>query len=243
MRTNEAGLPGVQVVGPTGAGPWSSVARHTTMHTSPGPPGELRVVAMTRSSLTVAWDTAADHGRAVDRYVLEYMPQDGACWLLAMSDLQVSCEVPGLAPGQFYTFRVRADNAVRSQPLPPFPASHSCASVWRSGRSASRQPNPTGGAAAVVYTPDRSAARALWTGGMHRRAAAALRPGRHPVGVLLWRPDVQAHRVARLTSQRCTAWRVGHHTGVAAAVCTCGPTTGVHRLSSHAAVKAGAGCC
>lgn len=103
----------MQAINQSGAGPCSSIVQHTTTAGMPGPPGDLRVVAMTMTSLTLAWDAAAEHGRSVERYVLEYMPQGGSCWVLAMADLQVSCEITGLSPGQMYMFRVRADNAVR----------------------------------------------------------------------------------------------------------------------------------
>eukprot|EP00892_Ulva_mutabilis_P011543 jgi/Ulvmu1/8761/UM048_0016.1 len=122
----------LQAINRAGAGPCSSVVRHMTMAGMPGPPGDLRIVAMTATSLTLAWDAAAEHGRSVSRYVLEYMLQGGSGWLLAMADLQISCEVAGLTPGQVYVFRVRADNAngmglwarplvarVHDRPLPP----------------------------------------------------------------------------------------------------------------------------
>lgn len=109
----------MQAINCCGVGPFSSIVRHMTMAGMPGPPGDLRVAAMTATSLTLAWDAAAEHGRSVTRYVLEYMPHGGNRWMLAMADLQVSCEVPGLTPGHVYVFRVRADNAVRLYPVPP----------------------------------------------------------------------------------------------------------------------------
>lgn len=130
----------MQAINPAGVGPWSSVAKHVTRPAMPGPPGDVRVVAMTSTSLTIAWDPAAEHGRAVDRYVVEYMPQGGAGWMLAMADLQVSCTVPGLTPGRFYSFRVRAENAVRaswgSGHGRPLPATAACVRVHGVGNGA-----------------------------------------------------------------------------------------------------------
>lgn len=108
-----------------GAGPWSESVKGATLPAEPGPPAKPTFSQRTATSVKAKWSIPGDeHGSAVNRYLLQVCPADGAAAAAAADDAwqqqwqqvyegsDLTYRVTGLQPGVTYEMRVAAANAV-----------------------------------------------------------------------------------------------------------------------------------
>lgn len=78
----------------------------------PGPPKDLKVTDITRSSCRLSWKAPDnDGGDRIKCYFIEKKTVEGKAWVkVNTSCLGTSYLVPDLIDGQEYFFRVRAEN-------------------------------------------------------------------------------------------------------------------------------------
>uniref|UniRef100_A0A8C9ZA48 Titin n=1 Tax=Sander lucioperca TaxID=283035 RepID=A0A8C9ZA48_SANLU len=75
------------------------------------PPSKVRVVDLTKTSVTLAWDKPAhDGGSKVMCYNVEFKPKSGDKWGTACTAKVPEATIPNLSPNEAYLFRVVAIN-------------------------------------------------------------------------------------------------------------------------------------
>lgn len=117
-------MPTVQAVSATGAGEWSRVIDHRTSSSEPGPCTRLRTEHLTLTSISLAWAAADDNGSPITQYHVEVAAMPNSLWQPLLSCEGHKAVATNLLANDAYSFRVRAENAVRTCPSWHFTSGH-----------------------------------------------------------------------------------------------------------------------
>jgi hypothetical protein len=109
-------MPFLQAVSAGGASKWSSVINHCVSSAKPGPCTRLSMEQRTLTSISLAWHAAKDHGSTITQYHVEMAAMPNSLWQHVLSCEGHEAVATDLLANQAYSFRVRAENEVRTCP-------------------------------------------------------------------------------------------------------------------------------
>ena len=110
----------VAAINSRGRGPYSGVAQASTLANLPGRPGNLRFLALTPTSITLAWSPPlTTGGAAITDYRVEVSRNSGASWQLLTTTTAATTQYThsGLEPATAYHYRVAAINRAGTGPF------------------------------------------------------------------------------------------------------------------------------
>lgn len=104
----------VRAINAQGAGPWSDIFAVRTEPAAPSAPGAVSIVAVSESTVTVAWDPPPCNGSPVLRYRLQINGESHELPSECLTSQEYTCV--GLQPNETYKLRLQASSAVGDGP-------------------------------------------------------------------------------------------------------------------------------